>query len=529
MVVIRLIKRVFWHFVFAFIVVYLIGSIKVEASTFDYDFDTPTTGSSLTEWTDVYSGCAYPAFSLKTDTTRTSPNSIMTCSPQSVGSGSQYRITGKEIDFATTTQAKIDFFWYTSTSTYSSTVVPLSIATQNFFGVKSATGEMLLFGLGINGGLNILPVTNAGSDGWTTNPQNTDVFYPSILDTGWNHVTLFYTDGNLDIIINDEAVPTITMTYTEFTSFVAMSSVYGTADSYGGLYSIKSLNRLDDLNIYTGTDTPTEEGVVVSSEYQTRFTGVDFSYSSSTQQLSIDSSYFLDITEIDETIPAKYPSMVKVRWAETSTTNYFSIADNITIEDGNGTSTQTVSDITDGVYIFEISFTNLPYQISQDLNKKPFPRTYMLFEIEIVDGEIVAQNVDVPYTGQEPESISTECGITNITGCITNAFYALVIPNSFSVQQIKNLNDTLATKFPFAYLYDFQTSVTTLYSSSQTSSSSISFNFAELGELTLISQEIVSQVPFANWIKITLGYILWFMFGMLMYHRTLRIFNQNPQ
>jgi len=118
---------------------------------------------------------------------------------------------------------------------------------------------------------------------------------------------------------------------------------------------------------------------------------------------------------------------------------------------------------------------------------------------------------------------------SSLAWAICSVMNLLFVPSEASVNKFMSLNDTLETKFPFVYAYQFSDAIDGLYSASSTSSSTIAYDFAGLGTLTLLSVGQLEAVPYQPWLRTIIGYLMWIMFAVLVYTRTLRIFNTNPQ
>jgi len=129
-------------------------------------------------------------------------------------------------------------------------------------------------------------------------------------------------------------------------------------------------------------------------------------------------------------------------------------------------------------------------------------------------------------TSEEVTSCDDESGLT---WAICKVFNLLLVPSQASVDKFMSINSTLETKFPFVYVYQFSDSIDDLYTASSTATSTISYDFAGLGTLTLLSVDQLEAVPFQGWLRTILGYLMWIMFAVLVYTRTLRIFNTDPQ
>jgi len=257
----------------------------------------------------------------------------------------------------------------------------------------------------------------------------------------------------------------------------------------------------------------------------TRFLDVDFN---GTSTVEIDVSYFLDEEEIDSTISQYNPTLVRFNTALRPGTDFSRQAESISnTVFGTSTVSTSFTGLADGVYDLSIDFANGGTAFG---SPQPFPFSYVYTSFTIAGGVLTATSSleFYDYANINNETTYKPCSITEIGGCIINAFVFLFVPSTDSINSFFELNETLSTKFPFAYLYDFQSSITSLFNPSPTASSTISYDFAGLGELSLISQAQLEAVPYASFIKVTLGYLMWIAFASLMYRRTLKIFNQNP-
>jgi len=277
-----------------------------------------------------------------------------------------------------------------------------------------------------------------------------------------------------------------------------------------------------DFEINGGTVVPIQ-GIAVSSNFETKFT--DYAYNLSSSTLEIDVDYFINYDEIDTTNPARNPTLIAYRYKNTSSsTPYITESQDITpIENGNASTTQLISLPDDGVYIFEISFSNIAFAINEDPAKKPFKETYIIFEIEVVGGVVVDSNEDPIYNGENNTSVLA-CS-DGLVGALCNVGAFLIIPSNESINQFSTIYDTLSTKFPFAYLTDFRDSITSIYTSSTTASLGLTVPFGVFGDITLISAEMVNDVPFTSTIRTLLGALIWVMLGAQIWRRGQTIFN----
>jgi len=214
---------------------------------------------------------------------------------------------------------------------------------------------------------------------------------------------------------------------------------------------------------------------------------------------------------------------------------------------------------TTGAFSFSFEFLGLPTPYSGSTTTAPFVAPYTLHaEIDQVYSDFnpfsgegtpplnlaATSTVVSTLTYGLPDYTTSaglqeypeyECAITSITGCLKNAGIWLFYPSSDSVERFKSLSDTLAGKFPFAYVYGMNTLRTELFESTQTATTTISLNFKIIpghatSSLTLLSASLLSNVPYANTVKTIIGFILWLMAAEYVYYRVIRSHDPNtPQ
>jgi len=133
-------------------------------------------------------------------------------------------------------------------------------------------------------------------------------------------------------------------------------------------------------------------------------------------------------------------------------------------------------------------------------------------------------------TSSQPYSAPTPlvCDTFDIACYLKNAFVWLFYPTTESVSQFTTLS--LATTFPFSYIYDVGNIYTELMSQTATSSLTISVPFhtvaSSTAALTILSQTQLTSVPYAGYIRLVLTWVLYFMFAMHIYRRVMTAFNR---
>jgi len=98
---------------------------------------------------------------------------------------------------------------------------------------------------------------------------------------------------------------------------------------------------------------------------------------------------------------------------------------------------------------------------------------------------------------------------------------------SVSPNTLSNFSSlTLANSLPFSYVYDVGNLYDELFANGGSMAYTVTVPF--LGSnLDLISPILISGVPYASTIKTLLGYLLYFMTAMTLYHLILRVHSQN--
>jgi len=252
----------------------------------------------------------------------------------------------------------------------------------------------------------------------------------------------------------------------------------------------------------------------------------------STYELLINVNYFLDtrnfnqsnrpdtiqayLTNIDSTqVALKNKLILPLVSGNGSTT--------ITITPDNYTGTLVgATQLPDGQYTAWLKFWNFAAQ------SYVFP-TSVTVNFTITSGVVTLSSVVDQTDGLIPNSQGYQyqsCSITDIGGCISNAFAFVFYPSPDSINQFTSLYDTLSTKFPFAYFTDFNDSIGAVFDGTTTATLAITVPFGTFGEIDLISAEQIEAVPFTSLIRTLLGALIWVMLGLTIYRRTQKIFNK---
>lgn len=259
----------------------------------------------------------------------------------------------------------------------------------------------------------------------------------------------------------------------------------------------------------------------VSDTYETRFLNATAVASTT---LSLTVGYYIDTDDFAG--PFDRPDVILVNVSSLDTTQFESIQKLILpLSTGYATITLTgVNAIPDGNYSAMINFWNFSTQ-KFALNRSAFTVNFT------VSAGVVTTQTQVANTNAlfpESSTVYEDCGITAISGCISNSFRFLFYPSIEAVSQVTALQGQLQTKAPFVYAYQLSDVFETLYNSPSLASSSITVSILG-GNLTLLSVAQLQAVPYTAWLRSILGYIMWVLFAFLVYRKALRVFNTNPQ
>jgi len=125
--------------------------------------------------------------------------------------------------------------------------------------------------------------------------------------------------------------------------------------------------------------------------------------------------------------------------------------------------------------------------------------------------------------------VPQDCGAFDVACGFSNALGWAFIPSPEVTNQFSSL--TLENSMPFSYFYDVPNVVATLFGSSATTTMEIKITGLHFvpnstSSITLLSSEMIEAVPYSSTIRTLLGYIIWFMFGLLVYRQVINIHNK---
>jgi len=314
----------------------------------------------------------------------------------------------------------------------------------------------------------------------------------------------------------------ITRTYTD-TNANAVQWRYSKQTNTWTQNTSGSLMFFNFYNDTDWTDPQLPQAINYSPNYNTRFTDISYTLSSTT--LSLVPEYFIDLDEIDLTVPNRNITDVQVRWSLRPTTDVSERSYSVLpLSAGSQSTTIEADGITDGTYDFYVGFFNLGTVFDEE--KRPFKETNIQFSITVSGGVITASSTTELYDGlatDNPENIV--CSLQSLDGCFTKAIMFLMIPGDYGMSYLDEVYAEMGTRFPFAYMTDFKDSITSVYTNPTTQSLGLVVPFASYGDITIISGAMVSDFPLSAPIKSLLSALLWVMLVVQMWRRSQRIFN----
>jgi len=345
-----------------------------------------------------------------------------------------------------------------------------------------------------------IPLRGGGSTQDGTFFNGTDPSYATIASTSGAGEYLFMTNN----IAGCDNISSSTSTPQSGFAFVRLSST-GEPTYYDG-------------QVYQQTPITIEYTAGLNTSYETRFTNLAFS--GTTAQIS----YFLDSTEILPNRADRNPTHVRLSYSKQPTTDFTALSNPIsTTTNVIGSTTVSLSALTNGVYDILVQFSNLGVPFGGAV---PFPEAYIYTQIQVTGGTITIIGSTQFYNNrnQIPPTEKQPCGITDLSGCIVNALAFVFVPSASSTEAFTSINNDLAGKFPFAYLYDAASAMSSVFTLSQTNNTSISVPFLNTS-IPIISASTFANLPQASLIRGFLVAFLWLAFLGTMYRRTYRIFN----
>jgi len=262
-----------------------------------------------------------------------------------------------------------------------------------------------------------------------------------------------------------------------------------------------------------------------SSQYNTRFTNVSFA------STSLDVSYYIDPTEATSTQPERNPTLVTAQFSKRPSndiTSYgFNIADAVAPTWGTGTTTVEFGTLDmNSIYDVYVSFSN-PGTFFTGIKAFPLAYAYVTIETDAF-GDIATATPEF-YDAVEQQSREYQpCSITEVGGCIANAFIYTFMPSDNALEQFASLRTDAGTRAPFIYITQIPELWGQLYGTASSASLTVSAT-TSIGQITFISKSQLEAIPLSSMIRDIIGGLLWVMLAFTLYHRGLRLFDHNEK
>jgi len=372
-----------------------------------------------------------------------------------------------------------------------------------------------------------------GSNNFVSNVVN-DLYYKGVASTTWNHLS----GGSMTFDNRFSRDPNGCDGITTTTGGFYWS--FATTSQPDGYYAGTFVTQVGTTTFYW-----LKEGITVipvgapslglpgqlitySTQYNTRFTGLE--YQTSTSSVLFDVGYYVDPTEATTTQADRNPTMVVARYGTTGT-NFGSLGYSLTVFPptwGTGTTTVELPNLEpDTQYTVQVTFGNGGSFITGIV---PFSLAYVYFELYTDSNGAIATTTPLEfYDATEEQAWATQpCSLTEITGCIINAFAFLFQPSSASLTQFASLKDEMEGRSPFVYVYQLPSLFGSMFSTTQTQALSVGAT-TSIGYISFISEAQLDAIPLSATVRTIVGYLLWILLAIALYYRVTGIFNHQEK
>jgi len=262
-------------------------------------------------------------------------------------------------------------------------------------------------------------------------------------------------------------------------------------------------------------------------EVETRLTDLEVSGNATTTNFAID--YFLKTSEFNNN---NRPDTLAVT-VVTADNNQVNLVKKLILPLVDGYASKTIAmsgdidgdPLPDGDYSAYANFYN--FQSGNFTFTKSSVVANFTISGGIVTSSTIVQMSDGLLGANQNPYVEVPCGITALGGCIQNAFAFLFYPSDEAIDSFTSQYENMSNKFPFAYFTDFNDSITAIYTNPDSNLATISVPFGPFGDITLLSQAQLEEVPLSSTIRVILNALIWLLLGATIYRRTQKIFNQN--
>lgn len=232
----------------------------------------------------------------------------------------------------------------------------------------------------------------------------------------------------------------------------------------------------------------------------TRFTGLSIT---GTSTVKVDVGHFLDSSEVDTSVPALNPQLVRFSTSLQPAIVFDSVSQSIVpfTLDAVSTTTNEYTGLADGTYDLNITFYN---SASTFTGIVPFASNYIYSNFTIASGTLSAVGLVEIYSAIAVDTPRyLDCNLSNITNCFINALVYVFLPSDDTLNRFLSLRENLAEVIPFGYfIYIYDT-----------------LNTIEVDGTTALIPDLPFQDAIFTPLRTGTAFILWIMFAFLLYRR----------
>lgn len=303
-----------------------------------------------------------------------------------------------------------------------------------------------------------------------------------------------------------------TATYSGLDYAIRAYQLGGRIDTYAYIVTNENLDYIDTLSeLYALIDSLDSNIPAVGDtgytfeDFNTKFTGLDIT---GTSTVTISAGHFIDGSEIDPSVPALNPTIVRFGYGlEGNAPSYRGETITPYTLDAIATTSTNLNALPDGEYDLIVQFYNANAVFNGGII--PFANSYILGSFEIASGTLVAVGESFFYDydsisqgGTDPRYL--DCSLSNITNCFINALIYVFLPSESTLNRFLSLKDELAEVIPFGYFIYIYDRLNTL-------------------EVDPLVSPIIPELPLQSAVfdplRTGIGYALWLYFAIHLYRR----------
>lgn len=474
---------------FLVLVIILFGfSVAHFALADDFDnFDNFTAGSSIlgSTWACKATGSTPCGSIIATTTIRaiSYPNTVQSDYTSGVTQGTFYRVS----PVASSSEGSLTIAYNASTSSFFGGV-GIGLATTTYGLSGKNPGQMP--NVFLQSGNIVLSMGNGFGSGATHSM--------GAYSSGWHTMSIEWRKGASYYEFRGIKSDTTASTTVWFVSSIPNTSVMY-ATMFLNSFSTSRTHRAFIDNFQAVGSQPSSDATLsnVAKQINTRF--LSAGHSSTT----VYASFYIDPNEISTSSPVYNINLVRygfVSRTSGSTSVPYYQSESVYGVTGTSSATTTIPALADGVYDVYIGFANQGTSISGVV---PFPFDYIYTWVSISGGYVTAMgsvdNYNQKRVFSSPNTITYQpCSVTQVDGCIENAFIFLFVPQdgsvSFGELGVSNIQAEMAAVYPFNYFFVFSSAITSLSQYGATTFPTYTLNLPFLGvSFPILSQALIDQ------------------------------------